>query len=628
LEELLLLCWADNYYLSAIDSMQSDSVTTTETAQPSGIRRFLPKIGSPAYHVMLSLVAIFILGPLGGISAAFMNFSIGFFIGGQVLAGILGSTVTLPYGPEGKHGANYMQTMAASVAGLCGMGVLLQAMVWLGLPEPPTWKIVLYLVSIGMFGAGVGMLFTPLLVDRMQLTYPSGFAVANILRALTDKNLLRRSIVKLGSGMLIGYAGGYGSLKIPAVEHTALSMGTIGAGMIVGARIAIPAFVVGITGYYLTPYLKSIGWLGPNETYRRIGFIISLGTILGAASLDITLILVQAIQRYRRQAAPAPQAEDWKRVNTLQLVLWVFFWGAAVIIIGNQVMGQPVFFLTLALGLSFLFVLVNGISQGISDWNPLSSAFVVTVLVLVAAGLHNAQVGLFCAAIVFVACNVGVDMQQDRSTGWRLGTNRVVQFRYQVIGVLMGAVLAVVLAKIFMNAYEVLKVDQFSNSNVPGAEKWQSAMTLKLVGVLRGITNAKPHMMKGMVIGIGIGLAIEIVRKSLKRIPSYKRFAQNSLVGRNTDFLIDAVFLPSPYASSFGGFVELPAVLWWTGGGLGASIFEGAQKKFASGKKVAEGELPSDMSTMSLTGGGLIAGDSLAALTVGIVGLLKTMLSR
>jgi MFS superfamily sulfate permease-like transporter len=53
-----------------------------------------------------------------------------------VLAGILGSTVTYFYGPEGKHGANYMQTAAASVASMAAMGVLLQAMVWLGVPEP------------------------------------------------------------------------------------------------------------------------------------------------------------------------------------------------------------------------------------------------------------------------------------------------------------------------------------------------------------------------------------------------------------------------------------------------------------------------------------------------------------
>src|SRR3954470_15947478 len=185
------------------------------TTEPPAKKSILPKIGSPGYHVLLSLVAIFILGPLGGISAAFMNFSIGFFVGGQVLAGILGSTVTLPYGPEGKHGANYIQTMSASVAGMCGMAVLVQAMVWLGLPEPPIWQLILYYLCIGMFGVGVGMLYTPILVDKMQLTFPSGFAVANILRALTDKALLRRSVAQLGSGMFSGAALGLTGLIAP-----------------------------------------------------------------------------------------------------------------------------------------------------------------------------------------------------------------------------------------------------------------------------------------------------------------------------------------------------------------------------------------------------------------------------
>src|ERR1043166_6542912 len=97
---------------------------TSPEPPPAGLKRFLPRIGSPGYHLLLATVAILILGPLGGISAAFMNFSIGFYISGQVLAGILGSTVTFPYGPDGKHGANYMQTMAASVAGMCGMAGL------------------------------------------------------------------------------------------------------------------------------------------------------------------------------------------------------------------------------------------------------------------------------------------------------------------------------------------------------------------------------------------------------------------------------------------------------------------------------------------------------------------------
>src|SRR5450755_4454111 len=104
-------------------------------------RRFLPAPETPAYHVLLGVVALFILGPLGGVTAAYMTFSLGFFVGGQVLAGILGSTVTYGYGPEGKHGANYMQTMAASIASMCGMGVLIQGMVWLGIPLPPAWAL-------------------------------------------------------------------------------------------------------------------------------------------------------------------------------------------------------------------------------------------------------------------------------------------------------------------------------------------------------------------------------------------------------------------------------------------------------------------------------------------------------
>lgn len=594
----------------------------------SGFRRFLPRIGSPGYHLLLSTVAILILGPLGGVSAAFMNFSIGFFIGGQVLAGILGSTVTLPYGPEGKHGANYMQTMAASVAGMCAMAVLVQAMVWLGLPEPPAWQLILYFVCIGMFGVGVGMLYTPILVDRMQLAYPSGYAVANILRALTDKSLLKRSITKLGSRMFIGYAAGLASLKIDALSAIGMSASTVGAGMIVGARIAIPALVVALLGLWQTPYLVKIGWLGPNDPYRKIGFVISLGTILGAAILDIGLILVQALRKFfEKGAQPSQPPEDWKRVNTFRLVLWIAFWAAGTVWVGSRMLHQPVFFLLVAVGLSFLFVLVNGISQGISDWNPISSAFVVTVFIMAALGLRDPGVGLLCASILLIATSEGGDMQQDRSTGWRLGTNRIVQFRYQVIGIAVGAVLAVVLAKLFMSAYPILTQDQFAHPHLEGSQKWQSAMTFKFVGALRGITTAQPHVIKALKLGILIGLFIEVVRKLIKKLPGYKGFALNSFVGRSTDFLLDAVLLPNPYASSFGGFVTFGAVLWWTAGGVGSSIFEVVQSKVASTRpKPADAELPSDMSTMSLVGGGLIAGDSLAALSLGLYGLAKAVL--
>ena len=272
--------------------------------------------------------------------------------------------------------------------------------------------------------------------------------------------------------------------------------------MIVGARIALPALVVALVGQWLKPYLVSIGWLEAGAPFRKIGFIIALGTILGAAIVDVGLILIQAVNRFRRQGTTAVQpAPDWKRVNMFRLVLWVVFWGAGVVIVGSQVLQQPVFFLMVAVGLCFLFVLVNGISIGISDSNPISSAFVMTVFILAALGLKDPGVGLMCASILLIACSDGGDMQQDRSTGWRLGTNRVVQFRYQVIGIAMGAVLAVALAKIFMSAYPVLRVDQFSNPQVEGAQQWQSAMTYKFVGALKGITNPQAARDEGAAPG-------------------------------------------------------------------------------------------------------------------------------
>src|SRR6266566_6763397 len=305
-------------------------------------RRFLPRIGSPAYHVMLACVAILILGPLGGISAAFMNFSIGFFIGGQVLAGILGSTVTLGYGPEGKHGANYMQTMAASVAGMCGMAVLVQAMTWLGLPEPPVWKLILYFTSIGMFGVGVGMLYTPILVDRMQLSFPSGYAVANILRALTDPKLLRQSVSRLFGGMALGIAGGIGAAKTAFLGAIDLSTSTFGAGMIVGARIGIAAIVGGLVSWAMIPYFVSIGWLKAGEPFRKITFLIALGMIMGAALIDISLILFRAYRRAKERTGAKPvEQEDWKRVNMRMLVVWVVLWGIGIVVTGSQVLHQP-----------------------------------------------------------------------------------------------------------------------------------------------------------------------------------------------------------------------------------------------------------------------------------------------
>jgi len=528
--------------------------------------------------------------------------------------------VTLGYGAPGRHGANYIQTTAASVAAMSAMAVVIQAMVWLGLPQPPAWHLILYMLCIGMFGVGVGMLYTPVLVDRLQLTFPSGLAVANILRALTDPVLLRRSVGRLFGGMAAGVAGGIGAAKTALLGAIDLSTSTFGAGMIVGARIGIAAIVGGLVGWASAPYFVSIGWLKQGDPFRKITFLFALGMILGAALIDVSLIIRRAWIERRVREEPAPEQEDWKRTNVRRLLLWVAFWAVAIVIVGSQLLNTPVLYLVIAVFLVFIFAMVNGISVGMVDQNPISSAFVVTVILMASIGLREPIVGLIAASVLLISTSEASDMQQDRSTGWRLGTNRTIQFRFQVAGIVMGAIMAVLFAKVFMSAYPVLQLDQTTLPADQQPAKWASAMTYKFVGVLRSLTDDKPYQRTAIWIGVAIGLVIEILRKVIKSRAAYQRFVASSGTGFSVDFLLDAVLLPSPYASSFGGFVNLPTSAWFAAGGAAASAWNSLPKKRDSAN-----ELPSDMSTTSLVGGGLIAGDALAALGLGLAGLLATV---
>jgi hypothetical protein len=126
-------------------------------------------------------------------------------------------------------------------------------------------------------------------------------------------------------------------------------------------------------------------------------------------------------------------------------------------------------------------------------------------------------------------------------------------------------------------------------------------MTYKFVGILRSLTEDKPYQRTAILVGMAIGFVIELARKALKP----------------RSFLVDAVLLPSPYALSFGGFVSLHASFWFATGGVVSSLLEARMPR--------RPDVPADMSGTSLFGGGLIAGDAVAALAIGVTGLFATV---
>jgi hypothetical protein len=87
--------------------------------------------------------------------------------------------------------------------------------------------------------------------------------------------------------------------------------------------------------------------------------------------------------------------------------------------------------------------------------------------------------------------------------------------------------------------------------------------------------------------------------------------------------LLGALVLPSPYAFAFGTFFGVITSAWLCAGGVLAST-RGALPRHR--ERSRDDDLPPDMGTVSLGGGGLIVGDALAALGLGLASLLTMLI--
>ena len=279
------------------------------------------------------------------------------------------------------------------------MGVLIQAMVWMGLPQPPMWQLVLYMLCIGMFGAGVGMLYTPILVDRLQLTFPSGLAVANILRALTDPD----------AAEAVGRRDSSAAMALGVARRHRRGQD----------RVAGRDRPLDLDLRRRHDRRRAHRHRGDRRRPRRLGAdpvfrLDRLAASRRAVPQDHVPDRARhdhgrgdrrhladppsgAWQRGARQAAATKPVEqdDWKRTNTGRLVAWVVFWGVGVVVVGSPGAAPagrlPRRSRCCSCSCSRL---VNGISVGISDSNPISSAFVVSVILMAALGLKDPAVGL------------------------------------------------------------------------------------------------------------------------------------------------------------------------------------------------------------------------------------------
>lgn len=385
-------------------------------------------------------------------------------------------------GHSSLHEANTTQVImsaGAMVAG--GLAFTIPGAWMLGLADEISIGELLF---VAISGTLLGLVCTALIrrrfIDESDLEYPIGTAAAQTLLA-SDKGGSHRK--KLFASL--GCAGLYTlvrdwfhlvpsmlfSLPIPGVSFgiynspMMLSVGfLVGAGAVtlqlVGSLFSNFGLVVGGSALGLWDTATASGIV------KSLGMGLMMGSGIAVVLKDIVPTFIREVRQRAGQKTRASQegagevADDETfsrchrpaRQHTLDAGLLGLFVAAAALLICFGLQLGPVI-ACIVVVLSFITTIMSAQSVGQTGIDPME-IFGLIVLLVVAAVSDATTVKLFyIAAIVAVTCGLAGDIMSDFKVGALVGTHPRAMWIGQVIGSLLGAVVAVVTLCALVAAY-------------------------------------------------------------------------------------------------------------------------------------------------------------------------------
>ncbi len=454
----------------------------------------------------LSLGAGLLLSIILGASNIYLGLKVGLTIASSIPGAILGIAILRIFKNKDILQNNIIQTTAASGGGLAaGIVFVLPALVLAGeWTEFPYWTT----VAISVVGGTLGVLFTiPLrrtLLERKELPFPEGVAIAGILQSVSEepnqsnataskeseqemmigrifKASLAAGLLKLLQGVSLLQGGFFQAFRSPIgifAGGLEFSPALIGLGSIIGWRIALNLLIGMLIAWLVTvPWLSfglgSENWGSDPVTLlktaktlwlSKVRYIGVGGMLIGGAwSLARVLAPLLKSKLFDRYAGSDLDQADLSPKTLLLL-------GSACIIglfaLFYQQLQDP--FFTLVIGLvalfcGLIFSAIAGYITGLvgSSNNPVSHASILTILavsVLVSnflpgSGEFKIMITIFCAALVACASCIAGDNMQDLKTGSLIGATPYKQQIAQIVGVVGIGLIAPFILNILHKAY-------------------------------------------------------------------------------------------------------------------------------------------------------------------------------
>ncbi len=376
------------------------------------------------------------------------------------------------------------------------------------------------LMIVSLSGTVLGLAATAVVrhffIDVQDLPYPIGYSAAESLQAANENQGRRTAALFGGMGFAAIYtllrdAAGvlpkmlFSNIKIPGVNFGLYnSPMLIATGFIIGPVACLVWFIGGLIGDFGCVVGASSFGLWDVAFGQSVKSSLGLGMMLGCGLGIVVTQCIPAIRRHRAKdhtdtakkasdTSAAAASTDPSSRRPMRAIIMTLI-SCAIIAVATIALSIPLPAAALMVIGTWVCVIMSSQAVGTTGVDPMEVFGVLILLLIQALCSGVSMVSLFMiAAIVAVACGLTGDVMNDFKAGSILHTRPRDQWIAQVIGGLVGAVVASLVLYAMLNAYGA---DAF------GAGKTFVAAQASVVAAMVGGVPNLPAFLIGAAIGL------------------------------------------------------------------------------------------------------------------------------
>lgn len=547
-----------------------------------------------------AIAAGVVLGILVMTQNVYMGLKLGITEAGSILAAIVSFALFSAARSKLTMLENNIAQSISTAAGSIGIVVsMIPALQLAGYPLSAVQMVVL-VVCIALLGLFFAIPLRRQIIVVEQLTFPTGTACATTITAMhahgDDAGAKARALGLTGlvSGMITWFRDALpavipsttssGAIMLRGYPLEQLSLGlywsplVVGIGLLIGIRAGLSLLLGALVAWgVLGPGLASSGMIDGTGhqavTHWTMWPAIALMVASGFTSLALK---GGVILRSFRSMKGATLGDD----GGTEFPLRVWMAGIIVLVIAvvfsmNMILGLPVWLGCLAVVAAFLLASVAIRGYGETDINPVGTMGHANQIL--AGTLHpgNAITNLGAGGIAAGCSDASASLMQVLKTGHLLGASPKKQILGQIVGVVVGSIVAVAMYLVITSGASIGSED----IPAPGALPWSGMSTLLAKGTEALPAGGGTAVLAGALVGIVITLL------------------ERGRAGK---------FLPSPFGMGIGlvvpGFISVTICLASILGALLGRLLPGWSARY-----------------LTLVASGGIAGEAITAVLISIL---------